>query len=136
MGRSVHLPSPGWEDYRLWRRPAPRPLAAPVPAGAAESPAAAVPASAPPGCAGDRAPALVRSRWTTCVWAGLSMDGKDSRECENRDRGLTLLYGDRDVQHLVRGDEPGHVMAHGGEGQDAGGRAVGQRTTNKGRLHR
>lgn len=39
-------------------------------------------------------------------------------------RLLDLLDGDRDVQHLVCGDEPRHVMAHGGERQDAGCRAA------------
>lgn len=47
------------------------------------------------------------------------------------DRRVQLLDGDGDVQDLVGGDEAGHAMAHGCEGQDSGGGAV-----EAGRSHR
>ena len=41
----------------------------------------------------------------------------------------SLLDCNCDVEDLVGGDEPGHVMAHCSEGQDTGRRAVGHRLT-------
>lgn len=40
---------------------------------------------------------------------------------------MGLLDGDGDIQELVGGDDPGHVVAHRGQGQDAGGGAGGGR---------
>ena len=41
--------------------------------------------------------------------------------CEGGREGELVLDGDGDVQELVCGDEAGHVMADGGQGEDAGG---------------
>lgn len=48
----------------------------------------------------------------------------------------SLLDSDCDIQELVGGDEPGHVMPHCGEGQDTGSRAVGHGLTTVTLLNR
>lgn len=58
-----------------------------------------------------------------------------SEEWAQRAAESSLLDGNGDVQDLVGGDEPGHVMPHCSEGEDAGGRAVGCKLTTVIRLN-
>lgn len=133
MGPSAHQPSLGLECCRLRRR------GAPVPGGGARSLAAAAPDAAPPGSAGAPAPALARSRWMIWAKKGLKKKKKvvidtDAQQhfrarWNNRSLEGLSLDGHCDVQNLVSGDEPGHVMPHCGEGQDTGSWAVRRQAT-------